>query len=331
MDKMSPSSQTRVSPQRILATLQAYRVAAVVNTAIELELFTRIAHGNDTVNKLAGELDVPVRGIRLVCDLLADAGLIIKDGEGLQLAPDAAMFLDKRSPAYLGESTGKLYTAPLLHGFEQLTEFVRGRKSEEATTILPDWYDIGRGLTDQDEAVTAFVDAVLFPGGPFKILDVGAGNGAYGIALAARYPEAIIVAADRPAELKIAQDNAVRARLRTRFQNIPGDFLAMPFGMDYDAAILAGHLNQLEPAQIELLMKRIRDALKKTGRLTILEFLSPDDPEYAGFSLTMLTATRRGGAYSVAEVQDLLRSSGFGAIESRPLPPAHATLITAQP
>jgi ubiquinone/menaquinone biosynthesis C-methylase UbiE len=332
---VSLSSQTQLSPQRILATLQAYRDAAVLNTAIELELFTRIAHGNDTVNKLAAELGVPVRGIQLVCDSLAAAGLIIKDGEGLQLAPDAAMFLDKRSPSYLGGSAVKLYSTPLLRGFERLTEFVRGGKpgeplTGEPVTSQPDWYDIARGVMDPAIAVGAFADAFHVPAGPLKILDAGAGNGAYGIAVASKYPEAIIVAADRPAELKIAQENAVGAKLKTRYQNIPGDLPAMTFGLGFDAAILAFRLNQLDPSQIELLMKRIRDALKKTGRLMILDFLSPDSPEYAAFGLTLLTATRRGSAYTVSEVKDMLRSSGFGSVDTQLLPPAHATLVTAQ-
>src|ERR1039458_3180885 len=117
MDMVSPSSQTQVSPRRILSTLQAYRDAAVLNTAIELELFTRIAHGTDTVNKIAAEIGVSVRGIRLLCSYLAGAGLLTGDGEGLQLAADAAMFLDKRSPSYLGGAAGTLYSTPLLRGF----------------------------------------------------------------------------------------------------------------------------------------------------------------------------------------------------------------------
>ena len=61
-------------PQRILSTLQAYRDAAVLNTAIELELFTRIAHGADTAHRIASELEVPERGIRLLCDSLGRRG-----------------------------------------------------------------------------------------------------------------------------------------------------------------------------------------------------------------------------------------------------------------
>jgi len=309
----------------------------VLNTAIELELFTRIAHGTDTANKIAAELGVPARGIRLLCDSLAGSGLIIKDGEDLQLSPDAAMFLDRRSPSYLASAAGTLYSTALLRGFERLTDLVRGRGSAQESPgpsgCQPDWFDVARGLTDPAAAVRAFANTVSFPRGPIKILDIGAGDGAYGIAIAERYREAIIVAVDRPAALKVAQENAARAELGTRYQSIPGGLLAMPFGKDYDAAIIAGCLLQLDPAQIIVLMKRIRDMLKKAGQLTILEFLLEDTPdfarEYAGFGLTMLTASRRGTAYSTAEVQDMLRSSGFGSIESRRLPDAHATLLTA--
>ena len=307
----------------------------MLNTAIELELFTRIAHGTDTANKIAAELGVPIRGIRLLCDYLAAAGLIIKDGEGLQLAADVAAFLDKRSPSYLGGAAGTLYSTPLLRGFERLTEFVRGRETGAHSTIQPAWFDIGRGLTEPAAIPEILADTVIFPGGPLKILDVSGADGAYGIAIAVRCPEAIMVAADRPAGLKAAQENAVRAKLGTRYQNIPGDLLTTPFGVGFDAAILAGRLYQLDPAQITLLMKRLRDALKKTGLLIILDFLTEDSPdfagEYAGFGLTMLTATRRGGPYSVAEVQEMLRSSGFGSMDSQRLPAAHATLVTARP
>src|SRR5690349_5295044 len=110
------------SPQRILATLQAYRDAATLNTAIELDLFTRIAHGADTPGKIAAELRVPVRGIRLLCECLAGIGLIEKEDEQLKLSDDAALFLDQKSPAYLGSTLGVLHSASLLHAYERLTD-----------------------------------------------------------------------------------------------------------------------------------------------------------------------------------------------------------------
>lgn len=311
--------------------LQAYRDAAALHTVIELDLFTRIAHGTDTAHRIASELDVPERGIRLLCDFLAGAGLIMKDGEGFKLAADATMFLEKLSPSYLGEAVAKVYSTPLLRAFERLTESVRGQPTGKMAPMPRGWLEIARGVTDPAVAARAFAEAVALPQGPLKILDVCAGDGLYGIAIAGLYPEAIVVAADRKAVLKAAHENAARAGLGTRYQNISGDILEMPFGRKFDCAICAGGLYQFDPPQIELLMKRILDALKKTGQLIILEFVVEGRLEYAGFGLTMLTATRRGGAYTLAELQSMLRSSGFASSESQPLPAAHATMITARP
>jgi C-methyltransferase len=218
----------------------------------------------------------------------------------------------------------------MVRGFERLTDCVRGTQPGEHATIQPDWLDFARGLTDRAVAARALADLMAFPAGPRKVLDVCAREGTYGISVAERYPEAIVVAADRPAALKLAQENAVQAKLGTRFQNIAGDPLAMSFGRDFDAAICAGGLYQFDPPDVEQLMKRIRDALKKTGQLFIVEFLSEDSLQNPGFGLTMLTATRRGAPYSMAEAREALQSAGFGAIESQPLPAAYATLITAR-
>src|SRR4051794_29509089 len=118
MSRVSPG------PDHILATLQGYRDAAALNTAIELDLFTRIAHGTDTPSRIASELNIPVRGVRLLCEYLAGAGLLEKEDEQLKVTPESGAFLDKTSPNYLGEKLRVLYSPALLRGFEQLTEAV---------------------------------------------------------------------------------------------------------------------------------------------------------------------------------------------------------------
>ncbi len=264
-----------------MATLQGYRDAAALNTAIELELFTRIAHGTDSANKIAGELGIPVRGIRLLCEYLAAAGLLEKEDEQLKLTEDVALFLDKKSHAYLGSALGVLYTPSLLRGFERLTDAVRSAQTsrlQEAGKGRPEWFDIARGLTDTTAAIKAFVDAVNLPAGQLKILDIGAHDGAFGIALGLRYPDSIIVALDCPEALKVAQERADAAKMGTRYQNIPGDPLVASFGLEYDAIVIAGNLYEFDPSQITSLLMRIRHALKKTGQLLILEFLIGGSP-----------------------------------------------------
>jgi precorrin-6B methylase 2 len=338
MDIVSTSPQ--ITPQRILSTLQAYRDAAALNTAIELDLFTRIAHGADTAGKLAAEMGIPVRGIRLLCEYLAGSGLLEKEDEQLKLGGDAALFLDKASPACLSHVASALYSAPLLRGFQGLTAAVRNGKAsglEEPRSIgRPQWYDIARGVTDEAAAAKALAETLDFPiGQSLKFLEIGARDGAFGIALALKYPECVVVALDCPKALAAAQINADAAKLGTRYQNIPGDPLLAPLGLDYDAVLLAGALSEFDDSQITSLMMRIHYALKKSGQLLILEFLTDASPglshEFAGFRLNMLTATPRGDAYSLADMKAMVEASGFRSVEAQPLPAACATLVTARP
>jgi precorrin-6B methylase 2 len=338
MGKVSTSPV--ITPQRIMGTLQAYRDAAALNTAIELELFTRIAHGSDTASRIAAELDVPVRGIRLLCEYLAGSGLLEKEDEQLKLTGDVALYLDKTSPAYLGDRLPLLGSVPLLRGYERLTDAVRAggeRKVGDGDGDgRPEWFDISRGVTDPAAAVKAFAENVTLPAGqPLKILDIGARDGAFGIALARRYPESVVVALDCPAALQTAQDNAHLAGLGTRYQNIPGDALAAPIGNEYDVALIGGGVCQFDDSQITSLMKRIHYSLKKTGQLLILDCLAEDTPEFlrefAGFRLNILAATSRGDVHSLASVKGALQASGFKSVEARHLPAACATLVTARP
>ncbi|HEY3840775.1 MAG TPA: class I SAM-dependent methyltransferase [Bryobacteraceae bacterium] len=334
------STSPQLTPQRILTTLQAYRDSAALNTAVQLDLFTRIAHGTDTPHKIAGEMGIPVRGVLILCEYLAATGLLEKEDEQLKLTPESAAFLDRKSTKYVGTAVESLNSPQLLRDFGRLTDSVRAGKSVSVNASVfkgrPDWFGAARGIADPAAAAALFAEAVNFPpGDPLKILDVGAQDGLFGIALANRYPKSVIVALDSPEALREAQVNADAAKLRTRYQNIPGDPLDAPLGLEYDAVIIAEKLYQFEPAQITTLFMRIRYALKKGGRLVIVEFLSDETPQFAkefvAFRLNLLAATPRGDVYSQAEVKGMLESSGFKSIEMQPLPALRATLVTGRP
>jgi ubiquinone/menaquinone biosynthesis C-methylase UbiE len=226
----------------------------------------------------------------------------------------------------------------LLRGFERLTESLRAGRAadpeEPNRKTRPEWFDAARGLTSPETAANALLRTVTFAAGrPLKILDIG--GSALGIALGVRYTDSVIIALDCPLALKAAQEKANAAKLGTRYQNIPGDLLTAPFGREYDAVIIAAGLNQFDDNQITSLLMRIRYALKKTGQLLILEFLSQDNPgflrEYAGLRLNMVAATTRGDAYSLSDLKGMVESSGFHNVESQHLPAACATLVTARP
>src|SRR6266436_4281783 len=100
---MSTTTQRRPpSPELIFETLNAYQKTAALRGAIDLKLFTAIGEGAVTPADLAGKLKVSERGARILCDYLVINGLLTKQGGHYGLTPDSAMFLDGRSPAYMG-------------------------------------------------------------------------------------------------------------------------------------------------------------------------------------------------------------------------------------
>ncbi len=101
--------------------------------------------------------------------------------------------------------------------------------------------------------------------GPMRILDVAAGHGLYGLALAARNPEAEVYALDAPQVLRVAAKNARKAGVSKRFHRIPGDAFEVAFGGPYDLVIAGNIAHHLEPATNIELFRKCR-ARTETGK-----------------------------------------------------------------
>src|SRR4030095_4167621 len=107
----SPARQP--TPQLFFQTINAYQQTEGLKAAIELEVFTAIGEGNMTAPQIAKRCETSERGMRILCDFLCIMGFLNKDGNNYGLTPDSAMFLDKRSPAYLGGVT-EFISSPIL-------------------------------------------------------------------------------------------------------------------------------------------------------------------------------------------------------------------------
>lgn len=322
----SSHSNPPPSPGRILRQLEAYRGAAALNSAIELDLFTRIAHGRDTAGKLAAELGIPFHGVECLCDFLIQEGYLFRQGDRFSLPDDVGCYLDRTAPGFLSAVMEDVYSPPLLKSFQNLTECLRKGGAEN-----------GRGPSGIDAPLAhAFANAIELPHGvPLKILDLAAGRGYAGVALATRYPEAVVVISDKAEAIRSAQVHANTAKLGTRYQNVPGDPDNALVGRRYDAVILAAELYHRTPPQISSLLKKGRDALKSGGTLFLFEILSDGSEDFVRDSvndrLLLLTTAKRGYFYSVSDITGMLDACGFHNIESRRLPGTVGTLITAAP
>src|SRR6202045_3324310 len=90
------------TPERFFRAINAYGQTEAMKDAIELEIFTAVAEGNTTAAAIAKRCEASERGVRTLCDFLTIHGFLTKKGTQYGLASDAAVFLNKTSPAYLG-------------------------------------------------------------------------------------------------------------------------------------------------------------------------------------------------------------------------------------
>src|SRR5688500_197042 len=97
-------SAAPLTPQVVFETLTAFHRSAALKTAIELNLFTEISKGAKTAQALSQICDASERGTRILCDSLTVMGFLTKANHQYELNDVSAVFLNRDSPAYLGDA-----------------------------------------------------------------------------------------------------------------------------------------------------------------------------------------------------------------------------------
>jgi ubiquinone/menaquinone biosynthesis C-methylase UbiE len=160
---------------------------------------------------------------------------------------------------------------------------------------------------------------------PLRVLDVAAGHGLFGIAIAQSYPTARVAALDWPDVLAVATENARRAGVADRHRLLPGSAFDVDWGGPYELVLFTNFLHHFDVPTCDRLAARAFAALAPGGRLITLEFVPNADrvspPPAAGFALTMLATTAHGDAYTFAEYEGMFARAGFARSEFHPLPP----------
>ena len=336
----SPSAQ-QPSPQLFFQTINAYQRTEALKAAIELEAFTAIGEGNETAGDIAKRCGTPERSMRILCDFLTIMGFLHKDGSRYGLTADSAMFLDKRSPAYLGGAIEFISSPLLTEAFKNFAEAVRkgGTTMTDGGTIAPEnpiWVKFARGMAPMMALPAQLLAKLVDPAADrkLKILDIAAGHGLYGLAFAKNNPQASIVALDWPNVLEVAKENARAAGVANRYSTIEGSAFDVDYGTDYDLILLTNFLHHFDPPTNEILLRKVHAALGENGRAVLVEFVPNEDrispPDAAAFSVVMLGSTPARDAYTFPELERMFANAGFARSELHQLPPSIEQAVISQ-
>ena len=271
------------SPQLFFETVTAFHKTEALKAAIQLEIFTAIGEGNQTAAAIARRCQTAERGTRILCDALVIMGFLTKNASSYGLTPDSAVFLDRKSPAYLGSAVQFLVAPQALEGFQKLAAAVRkGGTAVDHDSTEPEhpmWVDFARGMAPMmkmpAEMIAKFLKAD--EGKKWKVLGLAVGHGLFEIALARHNPNAEVWGVDWPNVLEVARENAAAAGVSGRYHTIPGSAFDVEYGKDYDLVMITNFLHHFDVPTCEKLLAKVHAALKPGGRAVILEFVPNED------------------------------------------------------
>ena len=331
---------TKGSAEHILETAFAFRSAKALLTAVELGLFSALAEGPLDAGALARRLRLNGRGASDFFDALVALNFLSRDVLGRYANTlDAAMYLDRRKPSYIGglltylnarqyESWG-LLTQALREGAAQcgpsapggFSEFYRDRAS--FTTFMQ---GMAGGIVLPAQALAA-----KFPWKMYRnFVDIGCAQGCMAVEVASGHPHLAGSGFDLP-QVAAAFGTYVQQRgLAERLAFRPGDFLAEPLP-SADVLIMARILHDWDAATRTMLLQKAYDAIHPGGALIVCETLIDDERRLKVHallsSLNMLLQTAGGSESTGAEYSEALRAAGFGQTHILPLTGLYSAVI----
>lgn len=326
------------NPGLVFEMMLASQRTAALRAAIELDVFTAVGNGPGDVASIAKHCAASERGTRILCDFLVIHGILEKVDGRYTHTPTSAAFLDPRSPACMASVAHFLSRPEVTEPLKGLADVVRkGRTSLEGQgTVEPDnpvWVEFAEKMAPMMGPMAAPLGKVVLDGhaGPMKVLDIAAGHGLFGIEIAKQNQQAHVTGLDWAPVLRVALKNAEKAGVRERYNMLPGSAFDVDFGGPYDAVLLTNFLHHFDKPTCVGLLRKVKNSLKPGGRAATLEFVPNEDrvspPMPAAFSLTMLTTTESGDAYTYSELHGMYADAGYENIAAHPIPMSPHTVV----
>jgi len=321
------AQQPRLDTTRLQKMAQAYWESAALMAAVELEVFTAIAHGHDTVPAVARAVGISDRNAERLLTALAAMTLLDRNGDRFTNAPDVQRFLVKDGERYAGPWI--LFTKPRWTAFGELSERLRRREEstlgqyteftvDDARRYHAATYSIGMG------AARLFSRSVDLAGRRL-MLDLGGGSGAYSIVATKTFPGLKAIVLDLPPVAVVAKEYIAANDAADRVSAMAGDFTTSDFPQGVDVVVMASNLPQYEPALIRLVVGKAFAALVPGGEMHLIGETLHDDRRgplsAALWGLNEAVQGSTGVAHTEGEVKGYLQGAGFTDVVVHPFVP----------
>jgi 2-polyprenyl-3-methyl-5-hydroxy-6-metoxy-1,4-benzoquinol methylase len=317
MDTEANRSAPIPAPE-ILRQLNAHMCEVpILRAALELEVWAKVAAGEDSVERLSAAEHWDSLGTRMLLDDLCTLKLLVKDGERYRLIPEAEHYLLPDKPTYMGRSLLKDYR---WEGNGQLAEAIRtGKRPIAYSATTMEAIDIWIGAYSRSwtapetylKNCVAMWQALGIHGHDgLRILDLACGPAPKSLALALANPGVRVTLVDWERILEVARKVAADLGVDNQVTSFSGDLTRAVYGRNQcDVAFLGDVTHFFSPEQNIRVFRKAYDALVDGGTLVVSatrgEYL---DPTEHGLWYYAISA---GGAYNFQEYKDMLERARF--------------------
>ncbi len=305
----------------------AFWASKTLLSAVEMEVFTELARGPESSERLVGRLGLHPRSALDFLDALVALGFLERNAGVYSNTPETDFFLDKKKPSYVGGIL-EMANHRLYGHWNNLTEGLRtGLPQNESKGngkgVFESLYADPARLKEFLCAMTGvsrgsnMAIARLFPWKKCdSFVDVGTAQGDLAVQIGLANPHLGGKGFDLPEVAPIFEEYVSSNGLSGRLSFCPGNF----FDDDLPKAdvVLMGHiLHDWDLPTKKMLIAKAYDALPEGGSLVVYEALIDDERSKNAFglmmSLNMLIETPGGFDFTAADCSSWTREAGFSS------------------
>ena len=322
-----------VTPDKILQTGLAFWPAKALLSAIEMRLFTELAHGSERFEPLCGRLGLHSRSARDFLDTLVALGFLTRSGDRYANTPETDLFLDRTKPSYVGGIL-EMANQRLYPFWGHLTEALRtGQPQNEVKAGGPGVFET---IYADPARLKSFLAAMTgishganmtiaraFPWKDYRTFaDVGTAQGDLAAQIALANPHLRGLGFDLPEVGPIFEEYVAGVGVSERLTFKAGSFFTDD--LPKVDVVLMGHiLHDWDLPTKKMLIAKAFDAIPAGGALIVYEAIIDDDRSKNAFglmmSLNMLIETPGGFDYTGADCAGWMRGAGFSSTRVEPL------------
>ena len=311
-----------VTPERIMQFAWGYVPPLVLEAAIRYRVFDVLEAGPKTVKETAAATGTSERGLRAIMNVLVGLDFLVRaTGGRYALTPESETFLISTKRGFQGGIL-KHVSGELIPKWLHLNEVVvtgtppvavneEGSGSDFFQKFVGDIFPINypSALALADHLALGETRTRT------RVLDLAAGSGVWGIALAQSSERVVVTAVDWTNVLPATERTVAGFGLTDRYTFVGGDLLAADFGRDHNVVTLGHILHSEGEARSRSLLRKACEALATGGTIAIAEFLVNADRSgplvSLFFAANMLVNTEHGDTYSFEEIRGWLVEAGF--------------------